>query len=192
MCHKLFREWHFLLAPSYFRWFFQTQISIEKTLEKLIKRTFPSHLQLKSALGERPLCRRTNETQTKESLTMKPRERRKIFISREYNYFRPSAKCTTHKRAIMINLSHPQKPSFCQTLNCNNTDALSQTTDQATPRCGRKLFFAAETFSDRLAYWRARTDEERRPTGRRQKSNDFCRAFPTYVFAIRITPRSLW
>jgi len=55
----------------------------------------------------------------------------------------------------MINLLRPQKPSFCQTLSCNNPDAISQTADQAT-RCNRKLFFAAETFPDRLkSYWRA-------------------------------------
>lgn len=54
----------------------------------------------------------------------------------------------------MINLLRPQKPSFCQTLSCNNPDAISQTADQAT-RCNRKLFFAAETFPDRLTYWRA-------------------------------------
>lgn len=48
----------------------------------------------------------------------------------------------------------PAKAPFCQTLSCNNPNAISQTADQATRR-SRKLFFAAETFSDRLAYWRA-------------------------------------
>lgn len=109
---------------------------------------------------------------------------REIFLSREYNYFRSSAKYTAHERvsAIMKNLLRPQKSSFCQTLSCNN---LNRDITNSLRRAGdapynRKLFFAAETFSDRLAYWRTHERGASSETDRRQKSSNFCRAFPIY------------